>query len=654
MSIRLIQPGPGPFSQLGLPEDYDTLTVDGQRLARVNACRQYLAPASEEVQARRFVRCLHFFDSFYLCPQIDSSGDVLFDPYFYDKWLPPPALHDSLAYYALRYKTSAAVAPRGFAKTKLLQKIILLTMSACPAFSWIYATSVQSISQRRGAEVKLQFDLNQRLNDDFGPEYGGTFKPGRGVAAWGMGDFMLSNRSSMFCTSAESCQRGSRPRAYALDDPEFDAEKSTSTENLREGAERLIFKIALPMVARAGSRLIWWGTFVSKQHYLWAALQVDQNGNPTDTRFGRWNRVIIPLRLPQADGTFKSAWPEQHPIDLQEKQRLALSDDTETIPELRDRVGEPVFLAEYDARPGDSGLNVFGELSVARHGYWIEQPDAFLVSAPWMSNAQLCFFRKGAVVRHSLNELPALGWRLYMTADTSYTAKVTSDYKAAGVFAVTPQGEIFFLDAWAAQCKPNLLTMEILRLAERWRASPIYPEAIKEGATIVDDLAAAIRDNASEILHQFDWLPNVVPYNPGMTPKPSRIAASLTRRFEHGLIKLPAYGPLAAFREDVHPWNMLFSQIRGFNPYSDDCGLQHDDLVDILGMAGSSKILKGLPQTPVSIKAQPVDHVAKMLKGDLIDENGQPRFLLCLDKLTTADALTIAANYAPKDRPLIE
>ena len=64
-----------------LPADYETLTDDGQREARVNACRQWLVPTDDpEEKADRFAASLLFFESWYLWPDPEDE----FDPMFYD------------------------------------------------------------------------------------------------------------------------------------------------------------------------------------------------------------------------------------------------------------------------------------------------------------------------------------------------------------------------------------------------------------------------------------------------------------------------------------------------------------------------------------------------------------------------------------------
>ena len=625
------------FERLGLPGDYPSLSTDGQRLARINACRQFLVPGPADEQAARFVRALDFFDSYYLTPEASEDGDVLFDPYFYDMWLPAPEFHRLFTFAMWKARTSAGVAMRGGAKTKLTAKEVLLMMTASPAFGITYATSTNDLTQTFGERAKAQFEFNSRMNDDWGPEYGGALKGNRGSGSWGMTHFTLSNHSSLFCTSAESRQRGLRPRVYYLDDPEYDPKQSTSTELLRQGAEHLIFRVALPMVLRAGTKLCWRGTFVSKQHYLWIALQTQialRDGveveEPIDERFGRWYRIIVPLVLDKPDGTKQSAWPHQWPIDDAEKNRLGVAPDTLTIPEVEKMMGPAAFQAEMMANPGESGLRHFGEITEENNGLWYEDEDTELVDNPWQSHAKVCWHRDGKVQRIPLAKLREVGGQFYQVSDTSFTDTTTSDFKATGVFCVIPTGEVLFLDAFAARCSQIALIQEMLLQAQRWRVTAMYVEAIKQGASIVTELAGVIRDNQVAILKAWDYIPAVIPYNPGVAPKESRIAAALTRRMQLGLFKFP-------FRKiNSHPWSMFYNQVIGFNPVARDGGLQNDDLLNIAADACSPLILRNVPVAPTPQVKGRKDPVAELLAGKLRDsKTGFPNFLLALPHLTT-------------------
>lgn len=632
----------------GLPADYETLTLDGKREARVNAARQWTIPAPLELIARRFVRCVHFVDHYYLTAEDgDEHGDSLFNPFFYENlYMPGSPYHDLFTQATLQYTASAGAGPRGFAKSYQIAKEIITLMISSMGFKTSYATSTIPLTEVMGNRIRTQFDTNERLNDDWNPEYGGRLKPPRGSQPWGATHFILSNHSGLFCTSAEALQRGMRPRVYYLDDPEHDPQQSTSVEVLREGVYRLIYYIIIPMIASAGCHVTWRGTFISKQHLLWRALQTEPKVMPDGTtafiskvpEFRKWCRIIVPILLKGADGREKSIWPHKWPYDEEEKKRLGLAEDAMTIPELREFVTEPVFQSEYNCNPGDAGIKFFGELTREKHGWWYEEMDASLAEAPWKSKTLLCFYRKGLVVKTPLSTLVDEGWMVYMMADTSFTSGPSSDYKACSVLAVSPFSEGFMLDAWAEQCPQDPFVGAILAMASRWRVGAVLAENVKEGAALVEALETAIRDNASEMLKAYEWVPKVIGFHPGTSPKEIRIASSLVQRFHHGMVKIPFE------LEGVRPWSMLFEQIRGFNPAARDGGLEHDDILDTLGTGLSSKVLKGLPSIAPK-KEPPPDIIQRMKDGELVDpKTKMPHLWSVAHKLTRDDIDDIIAR----------
>ena len=267
------------------------LSDEGQRAARTNACRQFLVPGLTDAQkADAYVASLNFFDFYYLHPELE----VEFDPMFYDDApLPTPEMHYDIARQWATERLSIAIAPRGSAKSSLVKKTILLETLARPKFSVIYATSTGDNTKSVGQSIKDQYSFNPRISDDFGAETAyGRLAPKRGEAPYGNTYMQLMNGSSLRCISAESKQRGGRPRLYVLDDPEYDPKASTSMSLIREYMDQLLFKVVLPMVMRAGCGARWLATFVSRRHYAFHAMDVE-GGKARDPRFNKWDRIII-------------------------------------------------------------------------------------------------------------------------------------------------------------------------------------------------------------------------------------------------------------------------------------------------------------------------------------------------------------------------
>ena len=123
-----------------------------------------------------------------------------------------------------------------------------------------------------------------------------------------------------------------------------------------------------------------------------------------------------------------------------------------------------------------------------------------------------------------------------------------------------------------------------------------------------------------------DFLPSVQPFNPGMTAKEAKIAASLFR-FEHGLIKLPL------FRQLAKHWRQLFDQIAEFNPDVEGGALQHDDHIDC-AVAMPQFIIKGRLRPTPKAEAGPQTPLEHLKAGHHANEEGVP-YAYGIDWLST-------------------
>ncbi len=660
-----------------LPPDYfsGNYTENDRRVMRVNALRQWClfnATAQDPPNIRKklrlqkaqaYVACIDFLDRHYFYPEVQGD-DVIFDPFFYTT--PPantPAYHWDVHRATILHKKTAAVGPRGSAKSVgICRKAIILRMLTRNNYPCTYATATDDLAEKFGDNTKYAIYENSRLNDDFGPELPnatahapGKFNPGRGHGQTGMGAFTLSNRSSLFCTSAQSRQRGGRPNLYVMDDPEWDptSTKTEQQELLRVWFQQLVFQIISPMLQQADTTFLWTGTFISQQHYLWLAMQTKEvqmpDGStkqvPADERFGSWYRIIQPAAIDDPTGAIDertkkvrvvSCWPEMWPVDDEEKERLNLPDTTATLENIRKEVGESVWESEYMARPGKGEGSYFPQLTEIKHGYWFENADDKLVVSPTTSQTRLCWYRLDAntkvplLQKMTLEEFCATNPR-FIACDTSFTAGKVSDFKVAHCMAINSHNELFCFDIWGVQGDESLLVEESLRMATRWGAS-IHPEAVKQGLSLVNTLSHLVATNGVRHVTGQDYLPFVMGLriHSGYT-KCAKIGALLSR-FVYGLVKMP-------LRADTEgsPWAPLFQQIRNFvNRGGDDTGLFKDDHLDTLAM--HQWIVGGLPNPPAQQAPPPLTPLARMMNGEVYDDKGQPLLAKCLHEMT-ADQL---------------
>lgn len=630
MDIKRIQTREQGNDNYPLPPDYDTLTKDGQRLARVNACRQWLLHEDDlEVRGNNLVASVWWFDRYYLWP--DDGAD--FNPLFYDDTpLETPDFHWVLLRQWASYRLTAAVAPRGSAKSYLNCKDMLLRLITRPAYSFVYATSTHPNAREVGERIKRQLIHNQRIHDDFSPEFDGRIVPRRGEGSFSTEHMILNNGSWLRLLSASSKQRGGRPRRYRLDDPEYDPKSSTPMSVLRAYMDELLFKIVIPMVTRPDTGVDWVGTFVSKRHYLWHAMQTDETPEgllAKDARFNRWARLVIPAAI-EDDGKLMSCWPDMWPTSREERLEKAKTrprfKEALSLEEIRETIGSSNFASEYMASPGDGTDSFFGELAQQKHGWWYEEIDDRL-DQPLSSTAHICWYERNGD-NHELRKMPIQDFlrsycRTFMTSDTSHTSGTDSDFKVVCLMAVTPQNDLFVLDLWARQGQESELVRATFEMADRWRCPTVHPEAIRQGVSLYNALQSIVSTRANDMAG-VAHLPKIVKLNPGMAEKQDKIAG-LQFRFEHGKIKLPLW------RRSQLPWRHLFDQIESFNPEAQDGGLEKDDCIDAVAM--SQFVLRGRLAKPPGVAADK-SLFERLRDGDFFDNGRHIGEGLNLDSLT--------------------
>jgi phage terminase large subunit-like protein len=612
-----------------LPADYLTLTPEGQRLARVNACSQWLVPTNDlRVKATRFAGSVNFFDQWYLHPDWEED----FNPYFYDDDpVDPPAGHFAIYRMWAMSPRSIAIAPRGYAKSNCFRKTALLQMLTRPAFSFIYATSSVDNAEQTSQILKTQFIGNKRIFDDIAPEFpDGRITPKRGEASFGVELMYLNNGSWFRAMSAESRQRGGRPRVYALDDPEYDPKASTSMSILRSYMERLLFKVVMPMVTRRDTSVRWLATFVSRRHYAWHAMMTellaDGSKVAKDPRFDQWARLILRSEYTDEDGTQQSAWPSMWPINRKVRDAKESLKGLITLEDIKEMIGTHNYNAEYLAQPGESEEVYFGNITQERHGWWLENPDSESDTDPHLSKSTFCWKNKtGDTERMALPEFLSSRVKLFATVDTSYTSTTDSDFKVCTVMAYDPVDAVLFvLDTWGGQVREPVLIEHAFRLAMKWHVPAIHVEVVRQSFSLYAAMESMVRQRADQITGMTP--PKVMKLNPGVMDKTSKISA-LNYRFEHGLIKLPTW------RRGLNPWRILFEQIEQFNPDAENGGLAHDDFIDTVAM--SMFVVRGRMERAVAV----ADDDSRLVIENPLEEIGEGNYVDKKYGLNIADAM---------------
>ncbi len=600
-----------------LPPDYADLTKEGRRQARVNAARQWMIqlpppPHLSNREWRGFLlnESIRFFDHYYLRPDPEEN----FDPLFYDETprVSPP-FHEDIVQAWAHSRFTVCVCPRGSAKTGLGRKTVLTRIVTCPAYSYTYATSTNDLAKESGRVLRAQCYENERLNNDFSPEYGGALKPVRGDNPTGVEHFFLVNGSHVKLTSTGSAQRGIRPRRYLLDDPEYDASGTTSMGQLIADFDRMLFRVIMPMVLRDGAGIDWLATFVSKRHFAWRAMQgktTPAGFRSDDPRFDHWDRLQVNvMEKDPSTGLMVSCWPDRWPLTTEGEE--ISSSGRVSIEQMKAFMGAEAFNSEMMGNPGDSGTVFFPPLNAEDHEFsYTDVDEALTAGTPRLSMGKMTWTRRtpgAGPGTYTRVEMPLQTFlqkaRLFICMDWAPTHHSTSDFKTAILMAHLPtHNELFVLDGWSGQVPKSEQVREAFLLADRWKCPLMYPEVVKDSVVLYNDLVDTAQTKAMD-LYGVGHVPKIVPLRVGMESKAEKIS-SLYLRVEHGLFKLPAH------LKHV-PWMVrLMEQFASFNPQVADGGLAKDDEIDTCAM--SKFVLKTRredPRLPQEI-VDPVDALA--------------------------------------------
>jgi len=620
-----------------LPPDFEDLTRAGQRLARINATRQWLLPwADREQKGIVFARCKSWFEKNYLWDRAVSQ-------FFDTDPLPKAPFHLKLSAKTVEHFRTLRVLPRGSAKTSDALIGTLFKFVTMPRYTCAYSTSTQDLAAQAGARIRNELMTNACLADDFNPEFpGGHYEPRRGKGSFADSYMTLTNGSWLKFWSAGGRQRGGRSMEYWLDDVEYDPKSSTDTGLLRADMERLIFNVIMPMVLRAGSALHIMGTFVSPKSYLYHLMAMEDDGTgqrkPLEPRMEFFERYIVKLvdEVTDANGTHLiSNWPHMWPVDDAQREALGLDPATTTCERMEKILGTAVFRAEMQADPSALTDSYF-EIKPARDEWWFEGLDKAFATNPRESNTLICWNRGTDIYREPLKSLLSRSFS-FVTMDTSFTATSSSDYKVAHVLLYTDKNELLSLDMWDGRTEQMDLCLAGFQLAHKWGCRALCPEHVPSQRDFENDLRTLAREKMVQ-RYGVDNVPAIRPISIKNESKVSRIMA-LRLWFEHGLIKIPRHlktGPYSRFRD----------QLTTFNPGIKDGGLRNDDHIDTLAAgllvskANAHAIDNVLP--PRTVKD-------RILDGEESVGDGVPLVAYLLDNITMKDLMELQS--ARKLRP---
>ena len=308
------------------------------------------------------------------------------------------------------------------------------------------------IARRWGSDIRLDtqtydgsdnaIDLGLRLRAD-----------SRAAGRW-----QIEGRlGGVYCCGVAGSLTGRPVDLLLVDDPLKDLEQAQSA-TYRERAWRFWQAVAVPRLG-PGSRVV---IIQTRWH------EADLGGRLLAQDPDRWRVVSIPAVAESADD----------PLGREIGEPMVSARGQRDWAKIRADVGEYVWAALYQQRPAPAEGGLFKRAAL-RH--WARMP-----ADP--SRHGLTGGRRldlgGRVVY--LDDC----WR-FLTADLAASLKTSADYTVAGVWAISPDGDLILLDAIRERMDPAGHWPAVRGLRERWSADTVFVESRMFGTTLVYEAGRA-------------------------------------------------------------------------------------------------------------------------------------------------------------------
>lgn len=552
-----------------LPADYDQLSIEGRRQARVAVLSCQRTP-EDLVHAWAFFRANYLRDT-----EDETIG-----------WYDPPVLescedHYRYVYDLGAYSRNVLAYPRGFGKSIILKELILLWALTRPHFKVVLVKSTDDFVHADFQQLMNQLEDNPRIRRDFG-----ALKPRRGKGIWSLRRLWLANGFQLVGRSVLGKLLGLRPNFFAFDDAEFDPAMRLSPSFLTDHMEYLYYNHVRPMLNK-GATVLLLGTLIHRKALIYRMAMADERDDP---RVGFFNRVVLNV-FPEG----KPLWPERW--------------DEETIAAMQAEMGRSAFDAQYMNAPGTEDeklLPLHPQLSY----YDVDETDAF-TAVPLQSTAILkTYYKADDQIRQYQRPFGQVVSQMFrvILADPIREPSSTSDFACVMVLGMERSPEHkdhwYVLDLRLGRVKETIFFDWLWDLGQRWQVRIVGIESI--GAQ--KKLVARVQDTFAERGGDVSWTPRVYPikYAGDLNldrGKGSRIAG-LAWRFERNRILLPRH------RMGQRAFRDLETQIQDFT--EDLKLLPHDDAIDTLAMA------QFIPRPKGRIDDEPTeDSVMQMLERGL-------------------------------------
>lgn len=396
------------------------------------------------------------------------------------------------------------------------------------------------MARRWGSDIKMDVELHN--GEDSPVDLGIKLRDdSRAAGRWSV----HGHKGSVYCVGIAGALTGKPVDRLIIDDPLKDLAQAQSSA-YRERARDFWRAVAVPRLGPGAKCVV----IQTRWH------EDDLSGWLLREKLGgRWKIIRIPAYADKTDD----------PLGRELGEAMISARGQRDWEAIKSDVGDYVWAALYQQRPAPAEGGLFKRAKLRR---WHRMPPDFQRHGP-LSGQRIDM--GGRVVY--LDDT----WR-FLTVDLAASQKTSADFTAAGVWAITLEGDLVLLDGAAARIEETGHWDLVRPLREKWVADVVFVESRMFGTTLVYE-AGSHHVPVAELKADTDKLTRALP---------------ATARADAGRLWLPATDTATFTVDDV------IDQLTQFP------NAVHDDWVDVVAYAARVSAAHWLPPQNQPGRRRPV------------------------------------------------
>lgn len=308
------------------------------------------------------------------------------------------------------------------------------------------------MARRHGADVKL--DVETYNGEDSPIDLGIKLRQdSRAAGRWGV----KGHKGGIYCVGIGGSLTGKAVDVMIIDDPIKNLQEAHSTA-YRQRLKDFWQAVAIPRLGPGAKCVV----IQTRWH------EDDLAGWLLKNEPGQWRLINIPAQAESHDD----------PLGRKPGEYMVSARGDRNWPRIKKNVGSYVWAALYQGHPAPAAGGLF-KRSYMR--YWSSMPPD--ITRHGQMNGMRVDLGGRAV---HLDDC----WR-FLTVDLAATEKTSSDWTVAGVWAISPDGDLILLDGARARIEEIQHWKLIRPLKEKWNADVVFVESSMIKSTLVYEAGRA-------------------------------------------------------------------------------------------------------------------------------------------------------------------